>query len=35
MSVLSIFTMILGFVAGLFALLELKILIEGIVYRPV
>ena len=33
MSVLSIFTMILSFVAGLFALRELKILIEGDVER--
>jgi hypothetical protein len=33
MSVLSIFTMVLSFVAGLFALRELKILIEGDVER--
>jgi hypothetical protein len=33
MSVLSIFTTILSFVAGLFALRELKILIEGDVER--
>jgi len=33
MSVLSIFTMILSFAAGLFALRELKILIEGDVER--
>jgi hypothetical protein len=33
MSVLSIFTMILSFVAGLFALRELKIMIEGDVER--
>ena len=33
MSALSIFTMILSFVAGLFALRELKILIEGDVER--